>query len=68
VASSRSTAGNRLGLDDWIQAGYALLAEEGIKALKIDRVVRPPGRHEGQLLLALRRHAQLPRHPHPVVG
>jgi AcrR family transcriptional regulator len=38
VASSRSTAGNRLGLDDWIQAGYALLAEEGIQALKIDRL------------------------------
>jgi AcrR family transcriptional regulator len=38
VASSRSTAGNRLGLDDWIQAGFALLAEEGIKALKIDRL------------------------------
>jgi AcrR family transcriptional regulator len=38
VASSGSTAGNRLGLDDWIQAGFALLAEEGIKALKIDRL------------------------------
>jgi AcrR family transcriptional regulator len=38
VASSRSPAGNRLGLDDWIQAGYVLLAEEGIKALKIDRL------------------------------
>ena len=25
-------------LDDWIQAGYAILAEEGIKALKIDRL------------------------------
>ncbi|MBJ7340113.1 TetR/AcrR family transcriptional regulator [Mycolicibacterium sp.] len=38
MASSRSTAGNRLGVDDWIQAGYGLLAEEGIKALKIDRL------------------------------
>jgi AcrR family transcriptional regulator len=38
MASSRGTAGNRLGLDDWIQAGYALLAKEGIKALKIDRL------------------------------
>ncbi|MDT5015168.1 MAG: hypothetical protein QOD39_1328 [Mycobacterium sp.] len=25
-------------MDDWIQAGYAILAEEGIKALKIDRL------------------------------
>lgn len=38
VAISRSPAGNRLGLDDWIQAGYSILAEEGIKALKIDRL------------------------------
>ncbi|MCW2517317.1 MAG: hypothetical protein JWR11_6359 [Mycobacterium sp.] len=38
VASSRTPAGSRLGLDDWIQTGYALLAEEGIKALKIDRL------------------------------
>ncbi len=38
MATPRSAAGNRLGLDDWIQAGYALLAEEGIKALKIDRL------------------------------
>ncbi len=28
----------RLSVDDWIQAGYAILAEEGIKALKIDRL------------------------------
>jgi hypothetical protein len=26
-----------LSVDDWIQAGFAILAEEGIKALKIDR-------------------------------
>ncbi|MCT7661060.1 TetR/AcrR family transcriptional regulator [Mycobacterium deserti] len=29
---------HRLSVDDWIQAGYAILAEEGIKALKIDRL------------------------------
>jgi AcrR family transcriptional regulator len=28
----------RLSVDDWIQAGYAILAAEGIKALKIDRL------------------------------
>ncbi len=38
MATSRGAVGNRLGLDDWIQAGYVLLAEEGIKALKIDRL------------------------------
>lgn len=38
VASSRNTAGNRLALDDWIQAGFELLAEQGIEALKIDRL------------------------------
>lgn len=38
MASSRGTAGSRLGLDDWIQAGYAILAEDGRTALKIDRL------------------------------
>lgn len=38
MAVPRGPASNRLGLDDWIQAGYALLAEEGIKSLKIDRL------------------------------
>jgi len=28
----------RLSVDDWVQAGYEILAEEGIKALKIDRL------------------------------
>jgi AcrR family transcriptional regulator len=38
MASTRGTVGNRLSVDDWIQAGYAILAAEGIKALKIDRL------------------------------
>jgi hypothetical protein len=29
-----------LSVDDWIQAGFAILVEEGIKALKIDRLCR----------------------------
>jgi hypothetical protein len=29
---------SRLAVDDWIQAGFAVLAEEGIKSLKIDRL------------------------------
>lgn len=38
MAKARATANSRLTVDDWIQAGYAILAEEGIKALKIDRL------------------------------
>jgi AcrR family transcriptional regulator len=42
VATSRGAAGNRaanrLSTDDWVQAGFAILAEEGLKALKIDRL------------------------------
>ena len=37
VASPRGAASNRLSMDDWIKAGYAILAAEGMKALKIDR-------------------------------
>ena len=29
---------SRLTIDDWVQAGFSILAEEGIKALKIDRL------------------------------
>jgi AcrR family transcriptional regulator len=29
---------NRLSVDDWIRAGYATIAEEGIKSLKVDRL------------------------------
>jgi AcrR family transcriptional regulator len=29
---------SRLTVDDWVQAGFAILAEEGIRALKIDRL------------------------------
>ena len=35
MAKARAT---RLAVDDWIQVGYAVLAEEGIKSLKIDRL------------------------------
>lgn len=38
MARSSSPAGNRLGLDDWIRAGYEIVAEEGLVALKIDRL------------------------------
>jgi len=42
MAGAQGTTGKRLGsrlsVDDWIRAGYAILAEEGIKALKLDRL------------------------------
>ncbi|MEU0497601.1 helix-turn-helix domain-containing protein [Mycobacterium sp. NPDC006124] len=47
MASSRNAAGNRLAIDDWIEAGYGLLAEEGIKALKIDRLCERLGVTKG---------------------
>jgi AcrR family transcriptional regulator len=38
MARTGGTAGNRLSVDDWVDAGYAILAAEGMKALKIDRL------------------------------
>lgn len=39
MAPDRATSTtSRLSVDDWIRAGFAVLAEEGIKALKIDRL------------------------------
>ena len=38
---------SRLSVEDWIQAGYAILAEEGIKALKIDRLCESLGVTKG---------------------
>ena len=37
MAKSGESAG-RLSVDDWIQAGYAIIADEGRSALKIDRL------------------------------
>ena len=47
MAGARTTASNRLSVDDWVQAGYAILAEEGIKALKIDGLCRRLGVTKG---------------------
>jgi AcrR family transcriptional regulator len=39
MASERATStSSRLSVDDWLRTGYEVLAEEGIKALKIDRL------------------------------
>lgn len=51
MASTRDPAGkrpsSRVGVDDWIRAGYAILAEEGIKVLKIDRLCERLGVTKG---------------------
>ncbi len=36
-----------MSVEDWIKAGYAILAEEGIKALKIDRLCESLGVTKG---------------------
>lgn len=35
-----SAGASRLSVDDWVQAGFAVLAEQGLKALTIDRLCR----------------------------
>ena len=47
MATSSAASGNRLTVDDWVEAGYALLAEEGIKALKVDRLCERLGVTKG---------------------
>lgn len=38
MASHRKSGNGRLTVDDWLQAGYAILAEGGLTALKLDRL------------------------------
>ena len=33
----------RLSVENWLEAGYALLAEEGVRALKVDRLCQQAG-------------------------
>ncbi len=47
MARSRTSPPSRLSVDDWIAAGYAILAEEGIKALKINRLCERLGVTKG---------------------
>ncbi|ORV49876.1 TetR family transcriptional regulator [Mycolicibacter engbaekii] len=39
--------GNRLSAQDWVQAGFRILAEDGVKALTIDRLCRRLGVTKG---------------------
>ncbi len=47
MARVRATTNSRLSVDDWVQAGFAILAEEGIKALTIHRLCRRLGVTKG---------------------
>lgn len=44
---ARRQHSSRLSVDDWIQAGYAILAEDGLPALKIDRLCERLGVTKG---------------------
>ncbi|OMC38433.1 TetR family transcriptional regulator [Mycobacterium sp. GA-1841] len=46
VGERRGTPGN-LTADDWIQAGYALLASDGMRALKVERLCEQIGATRG---------------------
>jgi AcrR family transcriptional regulator len=47
MSTSRASGASRLSIDDWVQAGYAILAEEGMKALKIDKLCERLGVTKG---------------------
>jgi AcrR family transcriptional regulator len=40
MAKRATPATGRLSVDDWIQAGFVIVAQEGIRALKLERVCR----------------------------
>ena len=45
--ATRESAGSRLSVDDWIQAGYSILAEDGLSAVKVDRLCERLGVTKG---------------------
>lgn len=47
MTTSGGSANPRLTVDDWVQTGFRILAEEGIKALTIDRLCRRLGVTKG---------------------
>lgn len=40
MVTSGSSSNSRLSVDDWVQTGFRVLAEEGLKALTLDRLCR----------------------------
>lgn len=47
TAPARRTPGTRLSVDDWIELGFTLLAEEGLAGIKIDRLCARMGVTKG---------------------
>lgn len=47
MASSTARAGSRLTVENWIEAGFELIATEGIRAVKIDRLCEQLGVTKG---------------------
>ena len=47
MARPRTPPSSRLSVDDWIQAGYAILAEEGHQGAENRSALRTPGRGQG---------------------
>ena len=41
--AARKPSPPRLTVEDWLQAGYTLLAEQGVRALKVERLCRQAG-------------------------
>jgi AcrR family transcriptional regulator len=41
--ASRKRPSTRLSVEDWLQAGYTVLAEQGVRALKVDTLCRQAG-------------------------
>lgn len=40
---ARNPPSTRLSVEDWLEAGYSVLAEEGVRGLKVDRLCRQVG-------------------------
>jgi AcrR family transcriptional regulator len=41
--AARKPPSSRLSVEDWLQAGYTVLAEQGVRALKVERLCRQLG-------------------------
>src|ERR1700733_9648508 len=47
MGSPRKSPGASLSVSDWLEAGYAVIAEEGVRALKIERLCQQVGATRG---------------------
>jgi AcrR family transcriptional regulator len=47
MGSPRKSTGAPLSVSDWLEAGYSVIAEEGVRALKIERLCQQVGATRG---------------------